>query len=87
MLTIGLKTGLAWAAEIKVEGDEHSDILQLIDDYYDEHKDLPVALYSYENIIEFAKEAGEPIDTYLEQYVPINGGQYYILGIEYVNHD
>ena len=74
MLKIHLLTGLAWTQEITVEGDERSDLLQCIDDYYAEHKELPVAMY------EPSKLDAEEIET----YIPINGGQFYIEGISHI---
>ena len=74
MLKIHLLTGLAWTQEITVEGDEHSDLLQCIDDYYAEYGELPVAMY------EPSKLDAEKIET----YIPINGGQFYIEGISHI---
>lgn len=87
MVTIGLKTGMAWAMEIEVEGDEHSDLIQLLDDYYEENGTFPVCMFSHEDMCTLAEETGESVDELIEQYIPINGGEWYIEGIEYVKVD
>lgn len=76
-MTIHLLTGTAWTQPITVEGDERSDLLGLLDEYYSEHKDLPVAIYKTEELTE----------EELETYIPINGGEFWIEGISHVGYE
>jgi len=77
-MRINLLTGTWQTSPIIVEGDEYSDLLQLIDDYYMEHgKKLPVAMYDYSELSE----------DELESYIPINGGEVYIEGISSIDLD
>jgi len=76
-MRINLLTGTAWTKSIIVDGDEKSDILQLIDDYYEEHKDLPVAMYTMDQLDE----------DELNTYIPINGGEFWIEGIASIDFD
>lgn len=73
-MKIYLHSGFALCPYIEVEGDGQSDLLQLIDNYVSEGGDLPVPKYSLDEISE--EEA--------EEYIPINGGEYYIRGIAHV---
>ena len=89
MLRIHFKTGTAWTKSIEVEGHLHSDLLQLIDDYYSNQGDLPVPMYTIEDITkwcenDFGEVRGSEVEYYLETMTPINGGEYYIDGIEWV---
>lgn len=83
MLKIHLRTGTMWLKTIEVEGTKRSDILALIDEYYSEHGDLPVALYSMEDLRQ-TYEDEEELEQALEEMLPINGGEFYIDGVEYV---
>ena len=74
---IHLLTGTVWTKAIECEGDERSDLLQLIDDYYYEHGELPVAMYKTEDLSE----------EELKTYIPINGGEYWIEGISHVDFE
>lgn len=56
---------------IYVDGDEYSNIRQLINNYYNENGDLPVTLYKTEELT----------DKQLETFIPINGGEFWIEGI------
>ncbi|HZJ99388.1 MAG TPA: hypothetical protein VFC79_05255 [Tissierellaceae bacterium] len=87
MLEIHLVTGTAWTKSILVEGTPHDDILQLIDEYYFEHDDLPVLMYTIDDLIN-----GRIFKTQEEQWeyldnlgvLPINGGEFYIDGIDHI---
>lgn len=76
MIRLHLKTGLAWTKSIDLECDIRGDILQALDDYFSEHgkEGFPVKLY----------ELDELDDKELEAYMPINGGEFYIEGVEYI---
>jgi hypothetical protein len=87
MLEIHLETGFYWTESILVEGTENDDLLELIDEYYLEHGDLPVPMYTLDEVIK-----GRTFRTQEEEWeyiddlglLPINGGEYYIDGIAYV---
>lgn len=87
MLKIHFHTGIAWTNYILVEGTSQDDLLELIDEYYLEHGDLPVPMYTLDELLE-----GESFKTQEEQWeylenleiLPINGGEYYIEGISHV---
>lgn len=70
-LQINLLTGTAWTKKIIVEGNLQGDILQYIDDYYYENGELPVSMYTTEELEDYE----------LETFIPINGGEYWIEGI------
>lgn len=75
MLKINLTTGLAWSIPIYCNGDEHSDLIDCINEWYRNHRSFPVSVYSlYE--IELYDIQGTAI--------PINGGEFYIEGIDSV---
>ena len=76
MIRVHLKTGLAWTKSIDLECDIRGDILQALDDYFSEHgkKGFPVTLL----------EPSELSEQELETSIPINGGEFYIEGIEYI---
>lgn len=76
MLRVHLLTGLAWTAPIVLDCDIRGDLMKAIDDYYHEHgKDgFPVRLYELHEL------DGEDVND----YIPINGGQYWIQGISHV---
>ncbi len=65
-----------WVKTIEVEGSLKDDLLWLIDEYYSEHGTdaFPVKLYEYEELDEFE----------LETYIPLNGGEYYLMGISHI---
>lgn len=87
MLEIHLMTGTVWTKSIIVEGIPDDDILELIDGYYLENNDLPVPMYTIDELLE-----GETFKTQDDQWeyidglemLPINGGQFYIDGIAHV---
>ena len=65
-----------------VEGTMHSDLMAIVDELHEENK-LPVPLYTMRealNLYETDKEGMEE----LENWLPINGGEYYIKGIDRV---
>lgn len=87
MLEIHLLTGTAWTQSILVEGTKQDDILYLIDEYYLEHDDLPVPMYTLDDLIEGKKfKTQEDEWQYLDSLgvIPINGGEFYIDGIAHV---
>lgn len=73
-LKIHLLTGTMWTKIIEAEGDEHSDLVQILDDYYYKHKTLPVAMY----------ETNDLSEEDLETYIPINGREWWIEGISHI---
>jgi hypothetical protein len=83
MLRIHLQTGLMWTKSIEVEGHMGSDLVQLLDDYYNEYGDLPVQLYTLRELEEVYDDEDE-LNIILDEMIPINGGEYWINGIEYV---
>lgn len=87
MLKIHLLTGTAWTESILVEGTEDDDLLELINEYYLENGDLPVEMYTLDEVIKgrtfrTQEEEWDYIDD--QGLLPINGGEYYIDGIAYV---
>ena len=87
MLRIYLITGTAIAKYIEVTGQEGDDLISLIDEYYQDKGNLPVPMYTVEELWkEFEQEeyGEEELDMQLEQMLPINGGEYYIDGISHV---
>jgi hypothetical protein len=72
---IHLLTGTAFTQTIEVECNEGADLIQVIDGYYEEHGELPVAMYKTEDLTE----------EEMETYIPINGGQFWIEGISHVD--
>lgn len=75
MIKIFLTTGSAFHVEtITCEGDLNSDLIECINNYYQEHGDLPVIL----------RQADEYDEQELEIAIPINGGEFYIDGINLV---
>ena len=83
MLRIHLQTGLMWTKSIEVEGHMGSDLVQLLDDYYNEYGDLPVQMYTLRELGEVYDDEDE-LNIILDEMIPINGGEYWINGIEYV---
>lgn len=87
MLEIHLLTGTAWTESIVVEGTEEDDLLELIDSYYLENGDLPVPMYTLEDLLQ-----GQYFKTEHQQWdyidgldmLPINGGEFYIYGIDHI---
>lgn len=73
MIKISLLTGTPWVKSIITSGDLHSDIGQCIDDF--------VSRYGVEALPVTAYELGDLEEDEVEQYLPINGGEYYIQGI------
>ena len=87
MLEIYLMTGTAWTESILVEGTEDDDLLELIEEYYFDNGDLPVPMYTLDEVIKGRtfrnqEEEWEYIDSL--ELLPINGGEYYIDGIAFV---
>ena len=87
MLEIHLSTGTAWTESIVVEGTEQDDLLQLIDSYYLENGDLPVPMYTLEDLLQgqYFKTEHQQWD-YIDslEMLPINGGEFFIDGIDSV---
>ena len=87
MLEIHLLTGTAWTQSILVEGTKQDDILYLIDEYYLEHDDLPVPMYTLDDLLDgITFKSQEEQWEYMDrlEMLPINGGEYYIDGIAHV---
>lgn len=72
-IRIHLLTGTVWTESIDVDGDVNGDIMGYIDEYYYENG-LPVALY----------EMSELDDDEIDEMLAINGGEFYIDGISYI---
>ena len=87
MLEIFLETGTPWLESIIVEGREEDDLLELIEEYYLETGDLPVPMYTLDEVIKGRTFRNQEEEwEYLDDLglLPINGGEYYIDGIAYV---
>lgn len=82
MLKIHLNTGTAWTRSIEVDGSLQDDLLQLIDNYYEEKGELPVSTYTMEELYETYEE--QDLDEVLNAMLPINGGEFWIDGISHV---
>ena len=82
MLKIHLNTGTAWTKSIEVDGSLQDDLLQLIDNYYEEKGKLPVTTYTMEELYETYEE--QELDEVLNAMLPINGGEFWIDGISHV---
>lgn len=82
MIRIHLQTGTAWTKAIEVDGSLQDDLIQLIDNYYEETGDLPVQMFTMEELMEIYDE--DEIDGELENMVPINGGEFWIDGVSHV---
>lgn len=81
-MKIYLLTGTAFTQPIEVRGQEGDDLISLIDEYYEDNGNLPLPMYTLEELREEYGE--EELDMQLEQMLPINGGEYYIDGISHV---
>lgn len=82
MLRIHLNTGTAWTRSIEVDGSLQDDLIQLIDDYYEEKGELPVVIYTMEELYETYDE--QDLNEVLDEMFPINGGEFWIDGISHV---
>ena len=82
MLKIHLNTGTAWTKTIEVDGSLQDDLVQLIDNYYEETGDLPVQMFTMEELMEIYDE--DELDGELETMIPINGGEFWIDGISHI---
>ena len=87
MLEIYFITGTPWTESILVEGTENDDLLQLIEEYYFDNGDLPVPMYTLDEVIKGRtfrnqEEEWDYIDSL--GLLSINGGEYYIDGIAYI---
>lgn len=83
MYKVHFNTGLAWTNSIELEGDLHDDFYSLIDEYVQSHKD-EFQTFSYSEIeTEFENEENSD-DLINEKYLPINGGEYFILQISHI---
>lgn len=82
MLKIHLNTGTVWTKSIEVEGSLQDDLLQLIDNYYEEKGELPVSTYTMEELYEIYEE--QDLNEVLNEMLPINGGEFWIDGISHV---
>ena len=86
MLRIHLNTGTAWTKSIEVDGSLQDDLLQLIGNYYEEKGELPVATYTMEELCEMLCEMydEQDLNEVLDEMLPINGGEFWIVGISHV---
>ena len=82
MIRIHLQTGTAWTKAIEVDGSLQDDLVQLIDNYYEETGDLPVQMFTMEELMEIYDE--NELDEELETMIPINGGEFWIDGVSHV---
>lgn len=82
MLKIHLNTGTVWTKSIEVEGSLQDDLLQLIDNYYEEKGELPVSTYTMEELYEIYEE--QDLNEVLNEMLPINGGEFWFDGISHV---
>ena len=82
MIRIHLQTGTAWTKAIEVDGSLQDDLVQLIDNYYEETGDLPVQMFTMEELMEIYNE--DELDEELETMIPINGGEFWIDGVSHV---
>ena len=82
MIRIHLHTGTAWTKAIEVDGGLQDDLIQLIDNYYEETGDLPVQMFTMEELMEIYDE--DELGEELEQMIPINGGEFWIDGVSHV---
>lgn len=83
MLRLYFNNGTAWAKMIEVEGSPKDDLLRLIEKYIIENPDE----FRKYNFLELYKNYSE--EEISEQFIPINGGEYYIdniIGIEVVEY-
>ena len=68
---------------IIVEGTKHCDLLELIEDHIREHGVYWTAIYTYEDLLKDFyhpdEETLEEFDDWIStEYLPINGGEYYV---------
>ena len=82
MIRIHLQTGTAWTKAIEVDGSLQDDLIQLIDNYYEETGDLPVQMFTMAELMEIYDE--DELDEELETMIPINGGEFWIDGVSHV---
>lgn len=83
MIKIHLQTGTAWTKAIEVDGSLQDDLSQLIDSYYEEKGELPVATYTMEELYEMYDDE-QDLNEALDAMLPINGGEFWIDGISHV---
>lgn len=76
MLKISINTGLVWCKTFVVEGNKKDDILGLIEEYVQNNAD-EFDKFDYTELLENYTE--QEIE---EEFLPINGGQFYIGRIE-----
>lgn len=82
MIRIHLQTGAAWTKAIEVDGSLQDDLVQLIDNYYEETGDLPVQMFTMVELMKIYDE--DELDGELETMIPINGGEFWIDGVSHV---
>ena len=74
MMKLYFKASGFYTPTVVVDGDCYSDLMALIDDLHEQNA-LPVPLYTTE-------EMEEITDGDNETWLPINGGQYWIEGLD-----
>lgn len=80
MLRIAFNVGVLNTQIIEVEGTQNDDLLAVIEDYVMTHKD-EFACYTLEEIL---TEYNYSEDEILDEFLPINGGEFYIGKVEWV---
>lgn len=79
MLKIHFNTGVHQPNTITVEGTLKDDIMEIIDIYVQENKET-FRIYTYEQ----AFAIYEDFPLFNQYFIPINGGEYYIDSINYI---
>ena len=71
-----------YETSIIVEGTMHSDLIAIVDQLHEENR-LPVPLYTMKQALNLYETDEEGMEE-LENWLPVNGGEYYIKGIDRV---
>jgi len=74
MLKLGFMTGTAWLKEVIVEGSINDDLMAIIEEHVQSHKE-DFRTYEYEEALQYSNGDELLMDA---EYMPINGGEYYI---------
>lgn len=77
MLKINLETGTMFTRPIITRGNLQSDLIQCIDDF--------VSTYGIDALPVVAYDMTELIEDEIDNYIPVNGGQWFIAGISSVD--
>lgn len=79
-LKIAINTGTVWVKTFIVDGNKDDDLLALIEEYVQNNKD-DFRTYSYNELLNIYDNDDCLIE---ENHLPINGGEYYIDSVEWV---